>query len=56
MGAGSWDNDSDRILGTVLVVGPAPVMACTAHTDSQGEEGNPVHRLGLMGVDSQAEH
>lgn len=56
MGAGSWDNDSGRILGTALGVDPGLAMACTAHTDSRGEEGNPAHRQGLMGVDSQAEH
>lgn len=56
MGAGSWDNDSGRNLGTALEVDPGLEMAYTAHIDSLGEEGNPVHSQGLMGVDNQVEH
>ena len=56
MVADNWDNDSGRILGTGLEADPGLGLACTVHTDSQGEEDKPVHRQGLMGVDNQAEH
>lgn len=56
VGAGSLDSGFGHSLEIGPEVDPGLEKAYTVHTDSQGEEGNPGHSLGLMDADTLAEH